>query len=32
MLFYERMEENKTPLSAKKSKIVTRKLWPDGVL
>ncbi|XP_060555692.1 ubiquitin carboxyl-terminal hydrolase 24-like isoform X1 [Ruditapes philippinarum] len=31
MLFYERMEESMTPLSAKKTKIVTRKLWPDGV-
>ncbi|KAL4237154.1 Ubiquitin carboxyl-terminal hydrolase 24 [Mactra antiquata] len=31
MLFYERMDENKTPLSAKKSKIVTRKLWPNGI-
>ena len=31
MLFYERMEESKTPMSAKKSKLVTRKLWPDGI-
>ncbi|XP_052775472.1 ubiquitin carboxyl-terminal hydrolase 24-like isoform X3 [Mya arenaria] len=32
MLYYERMDENKSSLSAKKSKIVTRKLWPDGML
>ncbi|XP_052274227.1 ubiquitin carboxyl-terminal hydrolase 24-like isoform X2 [Dreissena polymorpha] len=32
MLFYERMDDNKTALSAKKSKIVTKKLWPDGMI
>ncbi|KAL3868453.1 hypothetical protein ACJMK2_041259 [Sinanodonta woodiana] len=30
MLYYERMEETKTPLSAKKSKLITKKLPANG--